>query len=99
MTADTNDSAESAGELVRDLTEQVSRLFRDELKLAEYEMTRKAKRLGRGPAYSAAVAYARCTASAACWPRPSSHWLWSSRPGQRRWLSAPHCWPRRAWLR
>jgi Flp pilus assembly protein TadB len=41
-------SAESAGELVKDLTEQVSRLFRDELKLAEYEMTRKAKRLGRG---------------------------------------------------
>ena len=31
MTADTNGSAESAGELVRDLTEQVSRLFRDEL--------------------------------------------------------------------
>jgi Flp pilus assembly protein TadB len=48
MAADTNGSAESAGELVKDLTEQVSRLFRDELKLAEYEMTRKAKRLGRG---------------------------------------------------
>ena len=38
----------SAGELVRHLTEQVSRLIRDELKLAEYEMTRKAKRMGRG---------------------------------------------------
>jgi len=38
----------SAGELVKDLTEQVSRLIRDELKLAEYEMTRKAKRMGRG---------------------------------------------------
>src|SRR5581483_6837076 len=58
MMADTSSSAqpgrpagnsqESAGELVKDLTEQVSRLFRDELKLAEYEMTRKAKRLGRG---------------------------------------------------
>src|ERR1700761_1615428 len=48
MAADTNGSAESAGELVKDLTEQVSRLFRDELKLAEYEMTRKAKGLGRG---------------------------------------------------
>jgi len=48
MTADSSGSAESAGELVRDLTEQVSRLIRDELKLAEYEMTRKARRLGRG---------------------------------------------------
>ena len=38
----------SAGELVKHLTEQVSRLIRDELKLAEYEMTTKAKRIGRG---------------------------------------------------
>jgi hypothetical protein len=38
----------SAGELVKHLTEQVSRLIRDELKLAEYEMTRKARRMGRG---------------------------------------------------
>jgi hypothetical protein len=37
-----------AGELVKNLSEQVSRLIRDELKLAEYEMTRKAKRMGRG---------------------------------------------------
>jgi hypothetical protein len=38
----------SAGELVKHLSEQVSRLIRDELKLAEYEMTRKARRMGRG---------------------------------------------------
>jgi uncharacterized membrane protein YqjE len=38
----------SAGELVKHLSEQVTRLIRDELKLAEYEMTRKAKRMGRG---------------------------------------------------
>ena len=38
----------STGELVRTLSEQVSRLIRDELKLAEYEMTTKAKRFGRG---------------------------------------------------
>ena len=38
----------SAGELVKHLSEQVSRLIRDELKLAEYEMTRKAKGIGRG---------------------------------------------------
>ena len=39
---------QSTAELVKSLTEQVSRLVRDELKLAEYEMTGKAKRLGRG---------------------------------------------------
>jgi hypothetical protein len=38
----------SAGELVKHLSEQVSRLIRDELKLAEYEMTSKARRMGRG---------------------------------------------------
>jgi hypothetical protein len=38
----------STGELVKNLSEQVSRLIRDELKLAEYEMTRKAMRVGRG---------------------------------------------------
>jgi hypothetical protein len=42
------DPEASAGELVKHLTEQVSRLIRDELKLAEYEMTTKAKRIGRG---------------------------------------------------
>jgi Putative Actinobacterial Holin-X, holin superfamily III len=42
------DTEASAGELVKHLTEQVSLLIRDELKLAEYEMTRKAKRIGRG---------------------------------------------------
>jgi len=39
---------QSTAELVKSLTEQVSRLVRDELKLAEYEMTSKAKRFGRG---------------------------------------------------
>lgn len=38
----------SAGELVKHLSEQVSLLIRDELKLAEYEMTLKAKRIGLG---------------------------------------------------
>src|ERR1700733_5011242 len=36
----------SAGELVKQLTEQVSTLVRDELKLAQVEMTRKAKQAG-----------------------------------------------------
>jgi MFS family permease len=38
----------STGDLAKNLSEQVSRLIRDELKLAEYEMTAKAKRAGRG---------------------------------------------------
>jgi hypothetical protein len=38
----------SAGELVKQLTEQVSTLVRDELKLAKVEMTRKGKQAGLG---------------------------------------------------
>ena len=38
----------SAGELVRQLSEQVSRLVRDELRLAQVEMTSKGKRAGAG---------------------------------------------------
>jgi len=38
----------SAGDLVKQMSEQVSQLIRDELKLAEIEMTRKGARAGRG---------------------------------------------------
>ncbi len=38
----------STGELIGQLTEQVSRLARDEARLAQAEVTRKAKRLGVG---------------------------------------------------
>jgi hypothetical protein len=38
----------SAGELVKQLSEQVSVLVRDELRLAQLEMTRKAKQGGAG---------------------------------------------------
>jgi uncharacterized membrane protein YqjE len=38
----------STGELVRQLSEQVSVLVRDELKLAQLEMTRKGKQAGAG---------------------------------------------------
>jgi Flp pilus assembly protein TadB len=38
----------SAGELVRQLSEQVSALVRDELKLAQLEMSRKGKQAGLG---------------------------------------------------
>jgi uncharacterized membrane protein YqjE len=42
------DQEPSAGELVRQLSEQVSVLVRDELKLARLEMTRKGKQAGLG---------------------------------------------------
>ena len=38
----------SAGELVKELTELVPRLVRDEIKLAQVEMTQKGKQLGIG---------------------------------------------------
>jgi Flp pilus assembly protein TadB len=38
----------STGELVKQVTEQVSTLVRDEFKLAQLEMTRKAKQAGSG---------------------------------------------------
>jgi hypothetical protein len=38
----------SAGELVKDVTELVPRLVRDELKLAQLEMTQKGKQMGVG---------------------------------------------------
>ena len=37
-----------AGELVKDLSEQISRLVRDEPRLAQLEMTRKGKQAGLG---------------------------------------------------
>jgi uncharacterized membrane protein YqjE len=40
--------AASTGELVKQLSEQVSRLVRDELRLAQLEMTRKGKQAGVG---------------------------------------------------
>ena len=53
--ADVNGAPNSArtpaaptGDLVKQMTEQVSGLIRDELKLAEIEMTRKGARAGRG---------------------------------------------------
>ena len=38
----------SAGELVKEVTELVPRLVRDEIKLAQLEMTRKGKQIGIG---------------------------------------------------
>ena len=38
----------ATGELVKDLSEQVSHLVRDELRLAQLEMTRKGKQAGLG---------------------------------------------------
>ena len=41
-------ASESAGDLVRQLSEQVSRLVRDEMKLARLEMTRKGRQASAG---------------------------------------------------
>ena len=41
-------SDQSAGDLVSQLTEQTSRLIRDELRLAQLELTAKGKRAGAG---------------------------------------------------
>ena len=42
------DQEPSTGQLVSDLTNQISRLVRDEARLAQAEVTQKAKRLGIG---------------------------------------------------
>src|SRR3712207_5563280 len=41
-------SEPSTGQLISDLTNQISRLVRDEARLAQAEVTQKAKRLGVG---------------------------------------------------
>jgi uncharacterized membrane protein YqjE len=41
-------AAPSTGQLISDLTSQISQLVRDEARLAQVEMTQKAKRLGVG---------------------------------------------------
>ena len=67
----------STGDLVKHLSEQVSRLIRDELRLAEYEMTAKAKRQAGARACSAVVVFWRCTVLAVSWRRPLSASPWS----------------------
>ena len=68
----------SAGDLIKQLSEQVSVLVRDELKLAQLEMTRKSKQAGLGIGMLAAAASSPCTAWAACSRARSSpsaeHW-------------------------
>ncbi|MEV7969517.1 phage holin family protein [Sphaerisporangium sp. NPDC088356] len=41
-------ASQSTAELIRHLSEEVSRLVRDEIRLATMELTRKGKRAGRG---------------------------------------------------
>ena len=74
----------SAGDLVKDLSEQVSRLVRDELKLAQVEMTAKGKRAGAGAGMLGPAACSPGTGPRACWLPPSSGCPGSSRPGWRR---------------
>jgi uncharacterized membrane protein YqjE len=46
--ANPSSAGQSTGELVKQLSEQVSTLVKDELKLARLEMTRKGKQAGQG---------------------------------------------------
>ncbi|WP_433634020.1 phage holin family protein [Nocardia sp. CA-120079] len=55
----------SVTELVNDATEQMARLIRDEIKLAELEVQSKGKRLGRGAVVTGAGALAACYGAAA----------------------------------
>ena len=48
VTAPPQASEPSTGQLISDLTDQISRLVRDEARLAQAEVTQKAKRLGVG---------------------------------------------------
>jgi Protein of unknown function (DUF1469). len=51
----------STGELVSQLSEQVSHLVRDELRLAQAELKQKGKRAGIGPGWRAPVGCFRCS--------------------------------------
>ena len=55
----------STGELVKQLSEQVTVLILDELKLAQVEMTRKGRQAGPAPGSWAAAAWWPCTGWAA----------------------------------
>ena len=48
VTAPPSSQEPSTGQLISDLTNQISRLVRDEARLAQAEVTQKAKRLGVG---------------------------------------------------
>ena len=74
----------SAGDLVKDLSEQVSRLVRDELKLDQVEMTAKGKQAGAGAGLLGGAGLLAWSGAACCWPRRSSDWPGWSRPGWRR---------------
>ena len=73
-----------AAELVKELSEQVSVLVREEVKLARLEVTRKGKQAGVGAGMLGGAGpvtrAARETADRAAW---SPAWSWPSAPGWR----------------
>jgi hypothetical protein len=72
---------QSIAELIKQVSEESSRLLRGELKLAQAEMTEKAKTAGVGVgAFGAAACWAG-SHWAVSWPPLSWHWLWSCRLG------------------
>jgi Putative Actinobacterial Holin-X, holin superfamily III len=81
---------QSAGELVKQLSEQVSLLVRDEMKMARLELTRKGKQAGMGAGMfgvSGLVALygvACLLAAAIIAPRPTSRKSGKGCTGERR---------------
>ena len=69
------DSKSLTGQLVKQLSEQVSRLVRDELKLATVEMTGKAKTAGKGAGMFGGGGVMALYGPGACLLRRSSRWL------------------------
>jgi hypothetical protein len=73
----------STGDLVKQLTEQVSRLIGDELHLARMEMASKGKRAGVGAGMLGGGGVLAVYGAAAFWPPRSSRWLLSFPGGSR----------------
>jgi len=89
------DQEHSTGELVKMMSEQVSVLIRDELKLAQLEMTSKGKQAALGAGMFGASGVVAVYGWAACWRARSSPWpaccraMWATICGTSRPLCSP----------
>jgi Putative Actinobacterial Holin-X, holin superfamily III len=85
--------ARSTGELVKSLSEQVSVLVHDELKLAQLEMTQKGKQAGVGAGMLGGGGVLASTAGVALSRAQSSRSAECFRRGLRPSSWARPCWP------
>jgi Putative Actinobacterial Holin-X, holin superfamily III len=72
---------QSIPELIKQVSEESSRLLRGELRLAQAEMTQKAKTAGVGIGAFGAAAVLAGSHWAASWPPPSWRWPSCCQPG------------------